>query len=37
MMGVLPNTRFELTAENWLASLAFSVPSLRSAAAQPRR
>jgi hypothetical protein len=28
---------FEPTAENWLAALAFSVPSLRSPAAQPTR
>lgn len=33
----LPNTQFELTAEDRLASLASSVPSLRSAAAQLQR
>jgi hypothetical protein len=32
-----PNTRFELTAKDSLATLGSSVPSLRSAAAQPTR
>ena len=35
---LLPNTRVELTSENWLASpVAFSVPSLRWAAAHAQR
>jgi hypothetical protein len=37
MIQTSPNTRVEPTAEDWLASLASSVPSLRSAAAEPQR